>query len=159
MPPQSPLLIVSIGNPSQKYAGTLHSAGHTVLSAIQTILWRSHTEFGPHRGGEISTGIPAKSGQMGWLGMKHREKRPADERDWTLWKSGSLMNISGKGVRDVWAKWRAAEEGRTQRGRLVVLHDELERDLGVLRVSEGSASARYSLSRVVHEDVFELTKL
>lgn len=48
------------------------------------------------------------------------------------------MNESGKAVRKAWDVWSRANAG----GRLVVVHDELERPLGSVRVVTGNLSPR-----------------
>jgi peptidyl-tRNA hydrolase, PTH1 family len=55
--------------------------------------------------------------------------------DWEFWASSSYMNESGAGVA---RRLKKTRPGTT----LVVLHDELERELGWVGVREGWASAR-----------------
>ena len=121
----APLLICSLGNPGPRYAKTLHSAGHTVLQKLAEQL-----------------GLGGFRRERG-LGNGHvaRTSNGPDGRDWTLWQSTSLMNESGPGVRAAWKTW---SQGQTDgEGRLVVVHDELERGLGsVLVRTQAGASAR-----------------
>jgi peptidyl-tRNA hydrolase, PTH1 family len=110
------LLICSIGNPSP-YLNTLHSAGHTVLTSLAASL--SHPSFQKSRAygnGLISSG-------------------PI----YTLWQSSSLMNISGTGVA---AAWRQFLKDGGAEARLIVVHDELELDLGEVHVRSGNLSAK-----------------
>ena len=53
------------------------------------------------------------------------------------------MNVSGPAVAKAWKQYlqSLSQEDRT-RAKLVVLHDELERGLGEIRVSDGSKSAK-----------------
>ncbi|KAH7342266.1 peptidyl-tRNA hydrolase [Rhexocercosporidium sp. MPI-PUGE-AT-0058] len=111
------LLVCSIGNPGP-YLNTLHSAGHTVLSALATSL--SYPPFLKSRAyanGLLSTGS-----------------------DFTLWQSTTQMNISGPGVASAWRQFQ--KESRGEEMRLVVVHDELESALGQVKVRPGSASAK-----------------
>jgi PTH1 family peptidyl-tRNA hydrolase len=66
--------------------------------------------------------------------------------DWTLWQSTSLMNVSGRGVGRAYTEWmRSVRQryGNAQiEGRLVVVHDELEAQLGKVTIKEGGASAK-----------------
>jgi len=131
-----PLLICSIGNPGKHYANTLHSAGHVVAKKLQERLqctpWQKSKA---HGNGLVSyPAVPPTSD---------------DRSDWTLWQSTSLMNISGKGVkaaRDTWAreKFAGASEGEegAEKGKLVILHDELEKPLGeiTLNVRQGASA-------------------
>ena len=103
-----PLLICSVGNPGSAYANTLHSAGHTVLKKLSERL-----EFQPYQ----------KSRPLG-SGLVSKPLAPSDA-DWTLWQSTSLMNVSGKGVRAAHNAW--AQDKPDGEGRLVIVHDELEK--------------------------------
>lgn len=134
-----PLLICSIGNPGKQYANTLHSAGHLVAKKLQERLdftpWQKSKR---HGNGLVSSPMTA----------------PADDgsSDWTLWQSTSLMNISGKGVKgahDTWAREKLSgesaedeEAGRGGGGKLVIVHDELEKPLGevTLNVRQGASA-------------------
>lgn len=111
------LLVCSIGNPGP-YLNTLHSAGHTVLSALASSL--SYPSFQKSRiypNGLVSIGS-----------------------DFTLWQSTSLMNVSGPGVASAWRHFQ--KESRGEDTRLVVVHDELEIALGQVKVRPGTASAK-----------------
>lgn len=118
-----PLLICSVGNPGSVYSNTLHSAGHTVLKKLS-----DHLEFQPfQKSRPLGNGLVSKP-------------LAAGNSDWTLWQSTSLMNISGKGVKaahNTWSADRADGEGR-----LVIVHDELEKPLGAvnLNVRQGASA-------------------
>ena len=120
-----PLLICSVGNPGSTYANTLHSAGHTVLKKLSERL-----EFQPYQ----------KSRPLG-SGLVSKPLAPSDaDADWTLWQSTSLMNVSGKGVKaahNTWSQDKPAGEGR-----LVIVHDEMEKPLGAvnLNVRQGASA-------------------
>ncbi|KAK4501631.1 hypothetical protein PRZ48_007440 [Zasmidium cellare] len=113
MPPTKPLplLICSIGNPGTTYANTLHSAGHTVLNRLA-----SHLNYPAFR--------KEKSWGNGLL---------SQGGEWTLWQSTAYMNESGKGVRAAYTAWNKSL-GVGEQGRLVIVHDELEKELGSLSV-------------------------
>ena len=137
-----PLLICSIGNPGKQYANTLHSAGHLVAKKLQERLdftpWQKSKR---HGNGLVSSPMSAPTGD--------------GSSDWTLWQSTSLMNISGKGVKgahDTWAKEKLSGEnaedkeagggGGGRAGKLVIVHDELEKPLGevTLNVRQGASA-------------------
>ncbi|KAK0838252.1 hypothetical protein LTR91_025870 [Friedmanniomyces endolithicus] len=112
-----PLLICSVGNPGSTYANTLHSAGHTVVNRLVEHL--GYSALRKER--ELGNGLVARPAIKGAAG------------DWTLWQSTSYMNDSGKGVRaahTTWAEHIPVGEG----GKLVVVHDELEKPLGAVTV-------------------------
>lgn len=127
MAPRS-LLICSIGNPGASYAHTLHSAGHVLLSSLRSVL--AYPAF-------------AKDKSMG-NGLLSSPLYPDGADDWTLWQSTSYMNESGKGVKKAWDKWRvSAPPSRGLEGRLVVVHDELEKPLGHITLKDtAGASAK-----------------
>ncbi|KAE9378611.1 peptidyl-tRNA hydrolase [Stipitochalara longipes BDJ] len=111
------LLVCSIGNPGP-YLNTLHSAGHTVLSALATALsYPSFQKSRAYGNGLVSAGS-----------------------EFTLWQSSSQMNVSGVGVAAAWRQFE--KEGRGEEARLVVVHDELELAPGHVKVKNGSASAK-----------------
>lgn len=113
-----PLLICSVGNPGSTYANTLHSAGHTVLKSLAEQL--SFTSWSKERAlgnGLVSRPVYPMNG----------------DSNWTLWQSTSLMNISGSGVRSAYTTWlKGLPDGA---GKLVVVHDELEKPLGAVNVN------------------------
>jgi PTH1 family peptidyl-tRNA hydrolase len=129
-----PLLICSIGNPGKQYANTLHSAGHLVAKKLQERLHFTPWEKSKRHGNGLISSPMAAADNSG--------------SDWTLWQSTSLMNISGKGVKgahDNWAreKFAAGEnEAKEGGGKLVIVHDELEKPLGevTLNVRQGASA-------------------
>lgn len=114
-----PLLICSVGNPGSQFANTLHSAGHTVLNRLADRLgYPNFQKDRQHGNGLISR--PSISGGSG---------------DWTLWQSTAYMNESGKGVRAAHMAWsKNIADGE---GRLVIVHDELEKPLGAVTLKTG----------------------
>lgn len=120
-----PLLVCSVGNPGAQYANTLHSAGHVVLNKLAAHL-----------------GYPtfSKDRSLG-NGLVSRPSMPGGSGNWTLWQSTAYMNESGKGVRAAymaWSKTLSIPVGEGE-GRLVIVHDELEKPLGAvsLRTAQG----------------------
>ncbi|KAG9953646.1 peptidyl-tRNA hydrolase, partial [Aureobasidium melanogenum] len=110
-----PLLICSLGNPGAAYANTLHSAGHNVVAALATLL----------QAGQFTKD---RSYGNGTLTRSYNPEMP-----WTLWQSQTFMNESGKGVSAAYRTW--ARENNMQ-GRLVVVHDELEKPLGSVTIRD-----------------------
>ena len=122
------VLVASIGNPAP-YANTLHSAGHTVLDALRELLdYPAFTKSKDYGGGFISQGD-----------------------DFTLWKSPLLMNTSGKAVNAAYKHFKSIlPSGDTSAARLVVVHDELESELGKLRMkSQGSPKGHNGLKSCI----------
>lgn len=50
------------------------------------------------------------------------------------------MNVSGAGVAAAWRQFQ--KEGRGEQAKLVVVHDELELAVGMVKVKQGSASPK-----------------
>lgn len=104
-------LVVSLGNPLPKY-DSLHSAGHFALNGLSKVL--RHPEFQ-----EVTLG---KQKCLVSQGPKY-----------TLVQSPTLMNISGGFVARAWQEM-VKEHDPTSLS-LVIVHDELEKDLGVVRLT------------------------
>ncbi|KAK4962092.1 hypothetical protein LTR28_004827 [Elasticomyces elasticus] len=118
-----PLLIASIGNPSP-YTHTLHSAGHTVLSALRTYL--NFPAFQNDRA--LGNGVSSSAAFEG--------------AECTLWQSTSSMNVSGKGVKTAWQTWSRSLPASSGPGVLVVVHDELEKPFASVTVKRGTGSVK-----------------
>lgn len=121
-----PLLVCSIGNPGVTYANTLHSAGHVVINKLADRL-----QYQPfHKERDLGNGLVSRPSAVFGTGG-----------DWTLWQSTSYMNESGKGVRAAFTTWSkripVGEEGR-----LIIVHDELEKSLGTVtvRTAQGASA-------------------
>jgi PTH1 family peptidyl-tRNA hydrolase len=140
-----PLLVCSIGNPGSTYANTLHSAGHMLTSYLAA---RKH--YKPFTKGLSGQFALPDTTQMSFgviRGYTRVEGAPIPvDEDWTMWQSTSLMNVSGRGVGRAYTEWmRSVRQryGNAQiEGRLVVVHDELEAQLGNVTIKQGDASAK-----------------
>jgi PTH1 family peptidyl-tRNA hydrolase len=156
-PPRIPLLICSLGNPNPTYTNTLHSAGHTVLMNLHSLLSRTNVDFTAFtRERSMGNGLvsrPVRGRRLSWFGVA---EGASIEEDWTLWQSMSLMNVSGKGVADAFKKWKCElresniDANALQRATLVILHDELEKAVGkiVIRKEKSSMKGHNGLKSV-----------
>ncbi|KAK0383907.1 hypothetical protein NLU13_7998 [Sarocladium strictum] len=111
-------LIVSIGNPLPKYE-SLHSAGHFALNGLAKAL--PHPPFR-----ETTIG-----GQQYLISQGPK---------YTLVQSPTLMNVSGGFVSRVWKQMLKQHDAESLS--LVIVHDELERDLGVVKLVPWERSPR-----------------
>jgi PTH1 family peptidyl-tRNA hydrolase len=105
-----PWLVIGLGNPGEQYAGTRHNAGFMVLDLLAG---RSGSKFKSHKS---RTDVV--------------ETRISGDRA-VLAKPRSFMNESGgpaSSVRDFF---------KTPIDRLIVIHDELDLDFGVIRLKQG----------------------
>ncbi|OIW29336.1 peptidyl-tRNA hydrolase [Coniochaeta ligniaria NRRL 30616] len=120
--PISRFLVISLGNPSP-YLGTLHSAGHLALEAVQRLLSPDQPPFIPERYGK-RTALASAGPRYIFL------------------QSPTLMNVSGPWVATAW-KDVVRDQGEGPLGLpLVLVHDDLEEDLGVVKVKHWKSSHR-----------------
>lgn len=113
------ILIISLGNP-YPYTNTLHSAGHHALAALQPLL-PAQPIFSAKRIGSKSC---ASS-----LGP-----------DYALLQSPAIMNVSGRWVSHAYREMLAGRDPREMG--LLLVHDDLEEDLGVVRTRKWQSSHR-----------------
>jgi len=103
-------LVVGLGNPGPRYAGTRHNAGFLVADLLAE---RLHSRFKAHRGrADLVEGRLAG--------------RPV-----VIAKPKAFMNLSGGPVASVSRFFKIPVE------RLIVVHDELDLDYGRLRLKAG----------------------
>jgi len=108
------LLICSLGNPGSTYFNTRHSVGHLVLEYVRNSLQLDPFVAAPRLLGSITADTSCRI---------------------TLFQSATYMNLSGDSVSLAWRDFRkdltAADSARA---RLVVVHDDLENHLGMVKV-------------------------
>ncbi|KAF2847231.1 peptidyl-tRNA hydrolase [Plenodomus tracheiphilus IPT5] len=138
-----PLLIASIGNPGPLYSNTLHSAGHILTSYLSS--QKNYRPFTKSLSGLVSypdTTHYSWGFIKGYTKVRDGARPPPEDEDWTFWQSTSLMNVSGVSVKRAYGEWRRIKGVTPEEGRLVVVHDELEAELGKVTVREGASSAK-----------------
>lgn len=119
-------LLVGLGNPGAKYAGTRHNIGFMALDAIA-----SEQGFGPWRSkfqAEIAEG------------------RIAGEKI-LLVKPQTFMNESGRAVGE------AARFHKVAPTDVIVFHDELDLAPGKIRIKEGGGHAGHNGLRSIHAHI------
>jgi len=115
-----PLLIASLGNPGSSYAHTLHSAGHTLVGALQR-----HTGAAPFvKDRKYGNGLTSHGG----AGI-------------TLWQSTSYMNDSGPGLAAAWRAFCSSASAAGEPPRLVVVYDDMELACGKFNVKGGAGKS------------------
>ncbi|KKY37110.1 putative peptidyl-trna hydrolase [Diaporthe ampelina] len=119
-------LVVSLGNPAP-HTKTLHSAGHLALQAAQQQLHRER-------------GQPSFSSER--IGKKATKASSGDK--YTLVQCPTFMNVSGPWVARAWKEMLAThqEQDPTRPLGLVVVNDDLEEDLGAIKVQRWDKSHR-----------------
>ncbi|KAF8244704.1 peptidyl-tRNA hydrolase [Wilcoxina mikolae CBS 423.85] len=119
------LLVCSIGNPGSVYRNTRHSAGHSVIELIRESLQYSQFSTDRQYGGLVSKGLY--------------------DDTYTLFQSPSFMNISGKPIRSAWQAFlQGLVQEERERALLVVLHDELEKPLGQVKLKKAGSVAGHN---------------
>ena len=103
-------LIVGLGNPGPKYEGTRHNIGFAAIHALAERHRMTVTQSKFH--GVYTTGI-------------------IGGHDVALLKPLTFMNLSGKSVAPAMSFFNVEHD------RLVVLHDELDVELGQIKIKEG----------------------
>jgi len=119
-------LLVGLGNPGARYAGTRHNIGFMVLDAIA----RRHG-IGPWR--RRFQGLAAEG--------------PLDDERVFLLLPGTYMNESGLAVAE------AAHFYKIEVGDIVVFHDEIELPPGKVRVKVGGGNAGHNGLRSISSHV------
>ena len=113
-------LVVGLGNPGPAYAGTRHNVG---AMTVDEVARRLSLNLRPARGmqADIAT---ARLGTAGLVAQGAGEQV-------VLVKPTTFMNDSGRAVR------RLADFGKVAPDHVVVMHDELDLDVGRLRLKFG----------------------
>lgn len=117
-------LVLSLGNAGARYANTFHNAGHIALTAASSLL---------------------PGDQPPWTHDHHIGKKTvlaSRTRRYALAQSPTLMNVSGKWVADAY-KHQLGNHGFSPSDlSLVIVHDDLELELGVVKIRPFGRSAR-----------------
>jgi PTH1 family peptidyl-tRNA hydrolase len=108
--PEQPWLIVGLGNPGPDYAGNRHNVGFMVVDVLAA------------RGGGRFTSHKSRAAVVEHRIGAHRV---------VLAKPATYMNESGGPVAGLRAFYRVPVE------QVIVVHDELDLDFGVLRIKRG----------------------
>ncbi|KAK5652170.1 hypothetical protein OQA88_10812 [Cercophora sp. LCS_1] len=115
-------LVVSLGNPEQ-YRDTYHSAGHLALEAFQRKFPSELPSFSSERHG--------KKAVLASAGAKY-----------TLLQSPTLMNVSGPWLAKAYKEYLIDNGLSPSEVGLILVHDDLEEDLGVIKIRQWTKSHR-----------------
>lgn len=114
-------LIVSLGNPGQKYQGTRHNMGFMVADVLAE---RWSISFSDHKGlALLGRGTMQLDGQSAKC---------------FLAKPLTFMNDSGNAVASIAAYYDIAPE------RIIVIHDDMDLDFGRIKVKRGGSSGGHN---------------
>lgn len=112
-------LVVGLANPDDRYAGTRHNVG---AACVELLADRLGVRPGRHRSGALLVDTVS----------------PATRTPLTLGRPGGYMNTSGGPTR------RAMDFYSLDVSRLVVVHDDLDLELGVVRLKRGGGSGGHN---------------
>ncbi|MDP9116182.1 MAG: aminoacyl-tRNA hydrolase [Actinomycetota bacterium] len=124
-------LIVGLGNPGPRYAGTRHNAGFMVLDLLAT---RLGGRFKAHKGradiveGQLHGSAASTGSGAGASGVASA----------VLAKPKAFMNLSGGPVAAISRFYKIPVE------RIVVVHDELDLPFGSLRLKRGGGDGGHN---------------
>lgn len=126
-------LVVGLGNPGSKYERNRHNIGFRVvdeLAAKHSLSWKA----GGKLGGETASGIVVTE--------RGRERA-------VLCKPMEFMNLSGFAVQ------RAAQFHSIETPNILVVHDELDLDFGIVRLKSGGGHGGHNGLRSMIEQLGE----
>jgi PTH1 family peptidyl-tRNA hydrolase len=119
-------LVVGLGNPGPKYAGTRHNVGFAVVERLAA---RAGERFKAHRGlADVAAGRLAGSRVV-------------------LAKPRSYMNVSGGPVASVLRYYGVPVEA------LIVVHDDLDLGLGTVRLKRGGGEGGHNGLRSISQSI------
>ena len=117
------LLVIGLGNPGAEYRDTFHSAGNIVLESLQRKFPADLSKFESQRHG--------KKAVLTSIGPKY-----------TLLQSPSVMNISGPWLAKAYKEYLVDNNLTPAEVGLVLVHDDLEEDLGAIKIRPWDRSPR-----------------
>lgn len=117
------LLVIGLGNPGAEYRDTFHSAGNIVLESLQRKFPTELSKFESQRHG--------KKAVLTSTGPKY-----------TLLQSPSVMNISGPWLAKAYKEYLVDNNLTPAEVGLVLVHDDLEEDLGAVKIRPWDRSPR-----------------
>lgn len=129
--PDGPLLVAGLGNPGPDYEGTRHNVGFAVLDVLAA---RLGSRFSSHRrsGADVAEG---------------RLPGPQPGRRAVLAKPRGYMNLSGGPVAGAARFFSVAPTD------IVVVHDDLDLDFGVVRLKRGGGEGGHNGLRSITASV------
>lgn len=114
-------LVVGLGNPGPRYAGNRHNVGAHVVAELAG---RRQATLSRHRGGARAAKVTFGAGPRQISAL--------------LAVPTSYMNLSGAPVRDLAGFYKIPTE------RIIVIHDDLDLDVGVVRVKYGGGEGGHN---------------
>jgi len=128
------LLIVGLGNPEEKYKKTRHNAGFIAVNKLRKKWNFPEFKFNKKFNSETSISPPLEKGELKG-DLKNKLLYPTNENKTILAKPQTSMNRSGEAVRKIMDYYKLTPEN------IIVIHDDLDIEIGKYKVSANSSSA------------------
>ncbi len=126
------MMVVGLGNPGPRYARNRHNVGFRTLDVLAARHGLGELRSGGKLGGDVATGVIVT---------------PRGRQKVVLLKPMEFMNLSGFAVQ------RAARFHGVEVAELLVVHDEIDLDLGVVRVKTGGGHGGHNGLRSMIEQL------
>lgn len=139
-------LVVGLGNPGSKYERNRHNIGFRVVDELVRKhglpAWKSSVKGGESTSGMITFPAGLSPGAEGSVtrGSRGREKA-------YVLKPMEFMNLSGFAVQ------RAASFHGVELDHILVVHDEIDLDFGIVRLKNGGGHGGHNGLRSLHEQL------
>ena len=118
------LLIVGLGNPEEKYAGTRHNVGFYFVDKLKE---EFSAQGGPATGWEFNKKFKAEI-----------SKGKIKDQEIILVKPQTFMNLSGEAVREILGFYKLTPAD------IIVIHDDLDIVVGKYKIATDSSSAGHN---------------
>jgi len=128
------LLIIGLGNPGEKYKKTRHNAGFIIIEELRKKWNFPEFKFNKKFNAETSISPPLEKGELKG-DLKNKLLYPTNENKTILAKPQTSMNRSGEAVRKIMDYYKLTPEN------IIVIHDDLDIEIGKYKISTGSSSA------------------
>ena len=119
-------LVVGLGNPGEKYAGTRHNCGYMVTDRFVGQSGQAYRNQSLARAGVVARVATVRLGYG------------VDAPKIIVAHTGSFMNESGPGVKELLDYYRLGPE------RLLVVHDELDLEMGYAKLKVGGSDGGHN---------------
>lgn len=130
-------LVVGLGNPGSKYERNRHNIGFRVVDELVRKHGLPPWKSGAIKGGELTSGLVVTEGGRGGA-------RPVKA---FVLKPMEFMNLSGYAVQ------RAASFHDVEVDKILVVHDEIDLELGVVRLKNGGGHGGHNGLRSIQEQL------
>jgi PTH1 family peptidyl-tRNA hydrolase len=134
-------LVVGLGNPGPKYERNRHNVGFRVVDELvrkHALSWKRGS------GGEVASGlVTLPAGQAGAQSAMTRGSRGRERA--VVLKPMEFMNLSGFAVQ------RTMAFHHVELDRVLVVHDELDLDFGIVRLKQGGGHGGHNGLRSIME--------